>query len=266
MDSKTLLIHVQPSPASEACLEAAVELAAKLGAELVGLGGREPLIRVEPLAADYGGGYAVEAAAEADRRLLTDAEASFRNLAPGSLWRAVARYPTDALCENAAGADLVIIGLGRAARDFAPDPAQTVLRAGLPVIAMPAGQRRLGCERIIIAWKDTREARRAVSDALPLLRRAREVSIVSVATRSEKAVAPAEILVTRLARHGVKAALESVSTRHDPADRLIKVALSQGADLMVAGAFGHSRAGEWLLGGMTQSLLEQSALPVLFSH
>lgn len=268
MSYRTILVHVEPSPASEAHLQAAAEFSARLGAELIGLGGREPLIMAEPLAADFGGGFAVEACAEADASLLADAEARFRKLAPGGVWRPAASYPTDALCDNAAGADLIITGLERAPRDFAPDPADTVLRAGLPVIALPAHHRQIGFERIVVAWKDTREARRAVSDALPLLRRAREVIVASVSGQSGTAATSASInnLLHRLARHEVKAAAEPVSTRHDPADKLLSVAVSHKADLMVAGAFGHSKAGEWLLGGMTQTLLEQSSLPVLFSH
>lgn len=268
MSYKTILIHVEPSPASEARLQAAVGLAAKLQAELVGVGGREPLIAVEPLAADFGGAYGVEACAEADASLLAEAEASFRKLAPGAIWRSAARYPTDALCDNAARADLVIVGLEHAPRDFAPNPAETVLRVGLPVIALPAQHSEIAYERIFIAWKDTREARRAVSDALPLLQRARDVTVVSASTPSDMAVTKASVdnLMDRLARHGVTARAEVRSTRRDPGDELVNFAASGGADLIVAGAFGHSRAGEWLLGGVTQTLLEQSSSAVLFSH
>lgn len=268
MSYKTILIHVQPSPASEARLQAAVKLAEKLQAELVGVGGREPLIAVEPLAADFGGAYGVEACAEADARLLAEAEASFHKLAPGAIWRPAARVPTDALCDNAAGADLVIVGLEHVPRDFAPNPAETVLRAGLPVIALPVQHSAIAYERILIAWKDTREARRAVSDALPLLQAANEVTVVSISTRSETAATRASVdnLMNRLARHGVMARAEFVSTRGDPGDGLVHFVASRGADLIVAGAFGRSRAGEWLLGGVTQTLLEQSSSAVLFSH
>lgn len=267
MSYKSLLIHVEATPASDARLRAAVAFATQLDAEIVGLGGREPLIMVEPLVADFGGGYAVEACAEADAQLLADAEARFRKLAPAGLWRPAARLPSDALCEHAAGADLIITGLDRTPRDFAPDPAETVLRAGLPVIVLPAHHPQIGFERIVIAWKDTREARRAVSDALPLLRRAAKVTVVSVSTHDEPARPPSiDKLLDRLSGHGVQAAVEPISARHDPGAKLISAAIARNAELIVAGAFGHSRAGEWLLGGMTQSLLERSTLPVLFSH
>ncbi|MCI3130903.1 universal stress protein [Phenylobacterium aquaticum] len=268
MSYKTILVHLEPTPASEARLQAAVEFAGKLDAELIGLGGRASMIQAAPLAMAEGGSYAVEAWAEDEARSLAEVEATFRRLGGGATWRAVPDYPTDAMCDNAAGVDLIITGLERAAADFAPDAADTVLRAGLPVIALPAGHPQIGFERIVVAWKDTREARRAVSDALPLLRRAGEVAIVSVSTHSGAAATPASIdnLISRLARHGVNAVVEPVSTRRDPADKLISFATSRRADLIVSGAFGHSKAGEWLLGGMTQTLLECSPLPVLFSH
>lgn len=268
MSYKAILVHVEPTPASEARLQAAVEFAGKLDAQLIGLGGRASMIQTAPLAVAEGGGYAVEAWAEDEARALAEVEVTFRKLAGGATWRAAPDYPTDALCDNAAGADLIITGLERTAADFAPNAADTVLRAGLPVIALPAGHSQIGFERIVVAWKDTREARRAVSDALPLLRRASEVAVVSVSAHSSAAATPASIdnLRDRLARHGVTAFVEPVSTRGDPGDKLISFATSCRADLIVAGAFGHSKAGEWLLGGMTQTLLECSPLPVLFSH
>jgi nucleotide-binding universal stress UspA family protein len=268
MGYKTILIHVEPTSASEARLQAAVEFAGKLDAQLIGLGGRAPMIQVAPLAMAEGGAFAVETWAEGEARSLAEVEAAFRMVAPGAIWRAAPDYPTHALCENAAGADLIITGLERAAADFAPVAADTVLRAGLPVIALPAGHPQIGFERIVVAWKDTREARRAVSDALPLLRRASEVAVVSVSTHSGAAATPASIdnLMDRFARHGVNALAEAVSTGRDPGEKLISFANSRRADLIVAGAFGHSKTGEWLLGGMTQTLLECSTLPVLFSH
>jgi nucleotide-binding universal stress UspA family protein len=268
MSYRTLLVHMEPTTTSETRLQAAVEFAAKLGAGIIGLAGSASMIQVAPLAVAEGGGYPLEAWAEGETRSLDEVEATFRKLAPGAVWRAAPGYPTDALCENAAGADLIITGLGRAGADFAPDAADTVLRAGLPIIALPAGHPQIGYERIVVAWKDTREARRAVSDALPLLRRASEVAVVSVSSHSGAAATPASItnLMDRLGRHGVNAVYEPVTTRRDAADKLISFATSRQADLIVAGAFGHSKAGEWLLGGMTQTLLECSPLPVLFSH
>jgi nucleotide-binding universal stress UspA family protein len=268
MSYKTILVHVEPTPASDARLRAAVEFAGKQDAELIGLGGRARMIQAAPLAMLEGGSFAVETWAKGEADELAEAEASFRKVAPDAIWRAAPDYPTHALCDNAAGADLLIMGLERLAADFAPDTADTVLRAGLPVIALPTGYPQIGFERIVVAWKDTREARRAVSDALPLLRRASEVTVVSISTHSSPAATPASIdnLLHRLGRHGVKAVAEPVSTRRDTGDELVSFATSRRADLIVAGAFGHGKAGEWLLGGMTQTLLECSPAPVLFSH
>jgi nucleotide-binding universal stress UspA family protein len=268
MSYKTLLLHVEPTDASRARLRVVADFAKDIGAEVIGLGGRRPLIEAEPLVATFGADVAVRTATEFEAAELAESESAFHRLVPGGDWRTSAGVPVESFCEVAAGVDLVITGLERSSPDFAPATAATIMRAGIPVLALPVQQARISTDRIVIAWKNTREARRAVSDALPLLRRAQNVCVVSISAPSDAAASASSVddVLQRLARHGVRASHEALSTRHDPARELLRFAVSRKDDLIVTGGFGHSRAGEWLLGGMTQSLLEQSTLPILFSH
>jgi nucleotide-binding universal stress UspA family protein len=125
--------------------------------------------------------------------------------------------------------------------------------------------------RVVVAWKDTREARRAVQDALPLLHRAETIVIAEVCERSDD-VGPSQArlrdVAEYLARHHVAAA---VAERVRPVDgtalnSLLRLAQDESADLIVAGAYGHTRLGEWIFGGMTQGLLAKSHVCCLFSH
>jgi nucleotide-binding universal stress UspA family protein len=128
----------------------------------------------------------------------------------------------------------------------------------------------LRAEHVVVGWKDTREARRAIQDALPLLRRAARVLVVELSETTEEKGAAQEAVaevVRYLDRHRVKAdALVQVSEGGSGVKQLIELALQEGADLIVAGAYGHSRLGEWLFGGMTRGLLAESPICCLFSH
>jgi nucleotide-binding universal stress UspA family protein len=127
----------------------------------------------------------------------------------------------------------------------------------------------LEAARIIVGWKDTREARRALRDALPFLQRAKAVTIVEFADEETEARARARAAdVTRyLARHKVQVGHSIVAhTKGSVADELIRLAEVEGADLIVAGAYGHSRLGEWAFGGVTRDLLASSPVCCLLSH
>ena len=142
-----------------------------------------------------------------------------------------------------------------------------VMQVGRPVLLVsPAPQFAL--ENVLVAWKDTREARRAVADALPLLKQARRVSLVEVAASSEMAAARLRLddVASWLKRHGITAGREArLSSGADP-EALQSVADDLQADLVVAGAYGHSRVREWALGGVTRTLLRHPGRSALVSH
>jgi nucleotide-binding universal stress UspA family protein len=272
MSYKTLLVHVEPSPESNARLRAAVALGIQLDATLVGVGGSEPLYFDNPAIAD-GGGMIVEDIDTLDRAELAEAESLFRgatgSLPSAAVWLSSRDYPEHALQIYAAGADLIVASSHSGAKTAAGAAAGLVLRAGIPILTVPPDLAAIRTKRIVIAWKNTREARRAVSDALPLLIAADDVTVLGVCSPVETGAGYEGLdeVVGRLKRHGIQAAPKTVEgSSRDGFDAIAKFAEAHLVDLIVAGAYGHSRFGEWMLGGVTQDLLAYSPLPVLFSH
>ncbi len=142
--------------------------------------------------------------------------------------------------------------------------------SGRPVIVVPETAEVRGApQRITVAWSPTREAARAVHDALPLLRAAAEVRIVVVdddRTRTERDQPGADI-AQHLARHGVKAEVRYVPAGSNGITAtLLDEARYSGAELIVLGGYGHSRLTEWMLGGVSRDIIDKSTLPLLFSH
>jgi len=143
------------------------------------------------------------------------------------------------------------------------------MEAGGPVLLAADNDVRFSGERIIVAWKDSRESRRALGDSLPFLMRAQSVVVVGVSGDANTVVDQGGMkdVVRRLSRHGVAAALEVVPRgKGTVADALDAVASRHAADLIVTGAYGHSRLREWALGGVTEDLIAASSKFVLFSH
>jgi nucleotide-binding universal stress UspA family protein len=135
---------------------------------------------------------------------------------------------------------------------------------------MPAnGQATIGAERIIVGWNGSREAARAAFDSIPLLTLASEVSIVLVEPESEDGdhQSSSGVDLTRaFARHGINVRPFDVHSSHEAGQALLERAESQGAGLLVIGAYGHARLREFILGGATRSVLKKMTIPVLFSH
>jgi nucleotide-binding universal stress UspA family protein len=186
-------------------------------------------------------------------------------------WRCSQEFPSEYIAREARAADLVIISRERNVYDpyLFPDPGALVLRAGRPILAVPPGVDSLTGRRVVVAWKDTREARRAIQDALPFLQRADEVIVGEVCETSgvDDCHKRLRDVAQYLARHRVTAVAERVRPVEGTAeDALLRLVQDESADLIVAGAYGHSRLGEWIFGGMTQSLLASSPVCCLLSH
>lgn len=169
-------------------------------------------------------------------------------------------------------ADLVILAASarhnQARRELLED---VLFRSGRPLLLLPAGSPRThGWDRILIAWNASAEATRAVACALPLLKAASHVRIVTVDAAPSKAghgEAPGRELAAYLARRGVRAEVSNLDgLGRDHAQRLSEAALDFSADMIVMGAYGHSRAREFILGGVTRDLLGASPLPLFLSH
>ena len=144
-----------------------------------------------------------------------------------------------------------------------------LFRSGRPVIVVPYIQKTgLATDRVLVAWDGSQTAARAVGDALPILARAKAVEIVIVATdKAERDEITGAGIARHLARHDLKVDLKRiVAADIDVANTILSHAADWNADLLVMGAYGHSRLREFILGGATRGILESMTLPVLMSH
>ncbi|MCR5879274.1 universal stress protein [Phenylobacterium sp. J367] len=269
-----VLVHVEPGLASSRRTEVAAGLAKRFGARLIGLEAEtvEPIPVADPYGAEMTAQVFDQLAHEVDANL-ERAEESFRRdgaEADGE-WRAARMAPADALVLLSRAADLIVMGAGSPPINAfrVADPAEVVLRAGKPVLVAPADPPAPHPRAVVIAWKDTRESRRAVADALPLLADADDVVVMSVCTEAQvdDSRTSTQDVVDALRRRGVPARAHVVTAPDGSvADELNAEAAAIGANLIVAGAYGHSRLAEWVFGGVTRALLSHPTRYLLLSH
>ena len=274
MTYATLMVHVDVDAELGGRVKVAADLADRFRAHLIGIAGWAPMslfLAEDALAKPAPGDMHLQ-----DMRTSLDQKGKQFCAAVGvggrrAEWRSILDFPTEAIAREARAADLVIIGNERENPDpfRALDPGSFILKAGRPVLAVPKGITSLSPRRIAIAWKDVREARRAVADALPFLQKAESVMIVEVIEErgGEQASRHVEDVAKYLARHRV----EIVTERLRPADvtatnSLLRLIEDENINLLVAGGYGHSRLGEWAFGGVTRDLLAESPICCLFSH
>lgn len=146
-----------------------------------------------------------------------------------------------------------------------------LFESGRPCLFVPPGYgRHAAYANVLIAWKDTREAARAVADAMPFLDKARSVVVAIVndgpVATEEQADAPDEDVGRLLSRHGIKAEVHVIDGWTNVGAALLNEVVRTAADLVVMGAYGHSRYREWLIGGATRDVLSSAAVPVLVAH
>jgi nucleotide-binding universal stress UspA family protein len=182
-------------------------------------------------------------------------------------WRSMLESPGELLLREARAADLLIVGRRRGVDDH--DPGVILVRAGRPVLLVPDTAAGLPLRRVVVAWKDTRECRRAVRDALPLLQEAKEVLLVEIGEHESRSQAKKTLadVGAYLVRHKVIVADEMWrQPRASVAAELFQFVEEEKADLIVAGGYGHSRLGEWIFGGVTRELLAASPVCCMLSH
>lgn len=276
MSYPTLLLHVGIKSNNASRIAVARDLADRLDAMVIGAASCDP----QP-PASFEGIYSVDSV-EGDKRyaqeLLEAAEAEFREGFSGREnrieWRGASSPPAMHVALASRAADLVITGAAApkflADPNWSLDPGDLVMRAGRPVLLVPeqhAGP--LGAATVLIGWKDNRESRRAVYDALPLARLAKRVLVASIAEEGDEADARAGLadVLAWFHRHGVTAEDRCEPRISDAASQLRSLAREENADLIVTGAYGHGRAREWVLGGVTHDLLSgKTAQCLLMSH
>jgi nucleotide-binding universal stress UspA family protein len=192
-----------------------------------------------------------------------------------SEFRAVSGYADLQLVASANCADLVVVGQadpGRTRAMATPSnlAEQVALHAACPVMVVPhVGVRSAPGKTVLLCWKQTREAARAVTAALPILKTATKVMALAIGTGKSPArdPEPGTELVHWLGRHGV-----TVSVRHEQAvdddigAMILSDAADHGADLIVMGAYGHSRLRELVLGGVSRTLFGSMTVPLLVAH
>ncbi len=267
MTLAAIMVTVDFDPASKARISLAADLARRFESLLIGVAGW-PLIKrpVETLSDD-------ELAEQASNELRTLGE-KFQKIteefAVRVEWRSSMDFPREVIPKEARAADLLVIGQSMLPGDYVHtyDPGTIILSAGRPVLVVPPELNRLDFSRVLVAWKDTREARRAVHDALPVLKLADEVNIAVAKTPGAEDADPQIADVARyLERHDVRVVEQiSIVADEDEQDVLLDVAKQHRVNLIVAGAYGRTRLSEWIFGGVTRRLLLNSPVPLLLSN
>jgi nucleotide-binding universal stress UspA family protein len=275
MSYATVMVSLTVDQSNDAVLEVAGQLVEKFDARVIGIAaavlGPPPYFMAGDFAQDF-----VDQGEASIRKRMAEIEVQFRAAMNGRTrdveWRCSLELPARYIVREARAADIVVAAsAGEALVDpFAvAGPNDLVMQVGRPLLVVPPSVRWLDLRSALVAWKDGAEARRAIAGALPLLRKAGEVVVAAIAQdendRSEM-LRQADDVVSWLARHGIQASSMVPEGIGNAQIRLDRIAGDITAGFVVAGAYGHSRFREWVLGGVTQHLVEQDARCSLLSR
>ena len=276
MSYKTILVHLNDSRRAETVLEPAAQLATRYNSHLIGLHvyAGLPASPIPMASAALGSIVAAnrmnnEGIAETFRRMTADqafiAEWQLQKVSHVDLAQEV--------LGRGRTADLIVVGQTDPDWDLSPlldFPERLALESGRPVLIIPFAGRfpRIG-RRVVVAWKAGREAARATFDALPLLRGAESVHILEIKEQAdaESRLGPDSSIGAALARHGIKPVVHtSIAPEISVGDEILSRAADLDADMLVMGAYGHSRFRELVFGGATRHIARHMTVPTLFSH
>jgi nucleotide-binding universal stress UspA family protein len=278
MTYSTIMVNLELGCSNAGVTGAAGDLAERFGASVVGIAACEPM---PVIGTDTEGLFVAQALVEQDRARidsdLKSAEAEFSSALAGRVkaisWRSsvVLGSVVDYIAAEARCADIVITaGSGDTPSDLTRrvNPGDLLMQMGRPILLVPAEAAPLALDRVLVAWKDSPQARRAVADALPLLEKASHVAVASIAAADDIAEARSHVadVVLWLKQHGIKAVSVVARPNGDDAGQLLAIAREHEAGVIVAGAYGHSRLREWALGGVTRHLLLHGRGCALLSH
>ena len=266
---RCILVHVEGNPQTSGRLQVAVDLARMFDATLKGVGAEMLQTYGDPYGL-FGGEWVLQLVEDDLKR----AEHTFRAQTTGlkTEWTSVEAFPANAMARHARSADVIVAGgvpLGGEGNYRAAHPADLAMRCGRPVLVAPPKPGKFHGRAVIVAWKDTREARRALADSLPFLIAAEQVVVVECCAKDGVAEARLNTsdVVQQLRRHGVEASGKAAPTAPERVGMELQNAAQEvGADLIVAGAYGHTRLGEWAFGGVTDDLLNAPEQFILLSH
>ncbi len=278
MSLKDILVHMDSNKPCEARLDTALRLATDHQAHLVGL-----YIIKRPYIPPYVDAQISEEVWQAQAATLgqmaDEAEAMFRPKAEKAgvsyEWRRVEGGKGEAIQVHARYSDLAVLGQrdsdGNSGADMEDMADRLVLTLGRPVLLVPyvGAYENLG-QRVMIAWDGSRSATRAVHDALPILEKAKKVTVLAANPNSDPSRhgdIPGADISLHLARHGIKVEAQRLTANDiSVGDLLLSRAADDGIDLLVMGAYGHSRWRELVLGGVTRHMMDHMTMPVLMSH
>lgn len=272
MAFSSVMVPLDPGAVGLARLGLVVGLARRFEARLIGVAARQALPQHLYGRGAYIDSRFVDQAASRLGEELSQLEKRFREATANlddAEWRSAKIDPMTFLIQQARSADLVIVSRFRdeGNEDWCSciAPGELVLRLGRPVLIVPQTVEVVAARRVVVAWKDTREARRVVSDGLPFLKAAEGVLIVALGDDTDWAGAQA--IQDYLAQHGVASTmiLRPAPTGSVAAE-ILAVVQQEGADMIVAGAYGHTRVREVIFGSVTRTLLERTPVCCLMSH
>jgi nucleotide-binding universal stress UspA family protein len=268
MDYKTVMVSLALDRANDACLAVAGDIAERFGARLVGIAVSD----LRPSLYFAEGVYAekvLEQEERAIRQRLSELESEFRSSvqsrAKSVEWRSALTFSSTYIAEQARAADLLVVGArAESIVDpcLAPDPNDLLMEVGRPLVVVPPAVKWLDLRSVLVAWKDVRETRRAVLDALPILAAAKEVTIVEIPEEgNDRAAALSHVddVAAWLASHGIAASALVPEMNRDVISQLELIAGNVGAGAVIAGAYGHSRLREWVMGGVTRHFTTESS-------
>jgi len=273
----TLLVPVDGRSRSTRSVELACRIARMFDAHVIGLFVTPSTYIPSPVLAEGGAELLQELQDKMTRELTEGAKMHFDAGVKASgtdraEWRTAEGDRAEAVALHARYADLVVLNqTDPSATDASHFADSVLLSVGRPMLLVPyTGEMKTFGQNVLVCWNASREAARAVTDALPLLTRAAKVSVMCVDDRDSPVGhdrSPGADIALFLARHGVKAKAErTVSSGMDIGDVILSRAFDAGADLIVMGGYGHSRVREIVLGGATRTVLRSMTAPVLMSH
>lgn len=279
MSYKTILVHVDESPHASERIKIAAAIAMTQDAHLIGTamtGASRYLVQTRMLVElDPNLRTHLDFLRQRARRGLEDFEASAQKLGlPSFEKRLVDDEAGGGICLQARYADLIVIGQhdpNEISPVTMPDFAQyVVLNSGRPVLLVPyAGRFDTIGNRVLVAWNGSMEATRAITSAMPLLKRAPMVDVAVFNPNAEPLAhgpQPGADMGLYLARHGIRVNVLQRQTSQETGSALLALARELNSDLVIMGGYGHNRFREILLGGVTRTVLDEMTIPVLMSH
>lgn len=276
MSLKRILVHYDGTERGDRALSAALQFAEAQDAHLIGCA-----IEMEPRIPTYAAAQipadVVDALIQEQHRLVADARSKFEGKVQAAGRQDRSEFVegrgdmVQVLCRVGRGCDLIVAGQAKPDEEPAEIeelPDNLVLAAGRPVLIIPyIGQKKPAGGHVLLCWTNTREAARAMADALPLFNSASEVTILTAGLDTPTDEYIGDDPARYLSAHGIRTEIRrSTSAGIDAGTAILNEASDIGADLIVMGAYGHSRLRETIMGGATRTVLRGMTAPVLMSH